>query len=129
MSAQAPDGWLDHRLLLSHCRDCGRHEYYPRPFCTGCGSRAIDLAEASGRGTLYAFTLVQREVNPRFSPPYTLALVELEEGPRMLSHLINCPTADVRCGLAVRLVWRDDNGSHLPLYEPAIDPAARGDVA
>ena len=61
----------------------------PRPFCPSCGSRDVARFAASGRGTLYSYTIHYRRV-PGFTPPYSIAVVELEEGPRMMTNIVGC---------------------------------------
>lgn len=78
-----------HELLIQRCGDCGEHYFYPRPLCPHCLSRNVSWVRASGRGKLHTFVINHRA--PRKSPlppPFIVAIVELEEGPRMMSNLV-----------------------------------------
>ena len=85
------DGLKDNKLMLPRCGNCGEAFFYPRIACPECHSRNIDWFQASGRGKLYSFQIAYRSLNPNFKveAPYILAMIELEEGPRMMSNLIN----------------------------------------
>lgn len=98
-----------HRLVVQQCRQCGNRQHYPRPFCVRCLSTELDWKECSGRGTVYAFTVVRQALNPAFAPdvPYVLATVELEEGPRLCTNIVGCPPEAVRVGMPVHAVFED----------------------
>jgi uncharacterized OB-fold protein len=102
----------ERRLTLQRCRACGTHQHYPRPFCLTCDGRAMDWVPASGRGTIYALTVIRLPVIPELVPPYLLALVDLEEGVRMLT---NIEGTTARIGDRVTLDWRDRDGGLPPL--------------
>jgi uncharacterized OB-fold protein len=123
MTALVPPGWDRRQLLIQRCASCGHHQYYPRPICLACQATDLALVEASGRGRLYSFTVVHRSVNPRFQAPYTVALVDLEEGPRLLTHLIDSRPDETRCDAPVRLAWLE-GGAEMPL--PAFTPLREG---
>lgn len=92
------------RLLLQRCGDCGHWRWIPKLACPACWSEAYDWEQASGRGSLYSYTVVHRPVDPaRFEPPYLLALVALEEGPHMLTNLVKCAPDDARIGMPVEV--------------------------
>src|SRR3989442_5658037 len=98
------------RLLIKECRSCGRPFFYPRASCPRCWSSETAWREASGRGTVYTFTVVHQNDLPPFRDrlPYVVAVVELEEGVRMTSNIEACAPDDVRCGMAVRVAFRDE---------------------
>ncbi|MGC1340818.1 MAG: OB-fold domain-containing protein [Candidatus Binataceae bacterium] len=76
-------------LRLQRCDDC-RHVYFPpRPFCPKCASRKVSIFKASGRAKLYSYVINQRPA-PGFTPPYAIAVVELAEGPRMMTNIVGC---------------------------------------
>jgi uncharacterized OB-fold protein len=100
------------RLLLQRCGACGKHELYARPFCVSCMSDDLSWVESRGRGTIYSATTVHLRLGSEHEPPYVVALVELDEGPRLLGRLE--PPGDGRIGLRVRVGWRD-RGSDPPL--------------
>ena len=113
----------ERRLLLPWCVDCGRAFWFPREVCPRCLGSAIEWRPASGRGQVYAATVEHR---PALLPdvfgeqPYVIALVELDEGVRMLTNVVGCPPADVAVGLAVEVTWEPmSDGRHLVLFQPA----------
>ena len=77
-------------LRLQRCDDCDHVYFPPRPFCPDCSSRAVSVFAASGRGALASYVISERS-HPAFEGPYAIALVELEEGPRMMSNIVECP--------------------------------------
>ncbi|WP_033295446.1 Zn-ribbon domain-containing OB-fold protein [Amycolatopsis jejuensis] len=90
------------KLAVQRCGSCGRHQLYPRPFCIGCTSADLAWVEASGSGTVYSCVTVHLPVHDELPPPYTVALVELDEGPRLLG-----PVPDgVSIGDRVVAQWR-----------------------
>ncbi len=84
------DGAKAGKLMLQSCTDCDKAYYPPRPFCPACGSRAVKAFEASGKGRLYSY-VINHMPAPGYTPPFTVAVVELEEGPRMMSNILECP--------------------------------------
>ncbi|MGH6715322.1 MAG: Zn-ribbon domain-containing OB-fold protein [Bradyrhizobium sp.] len=80
-------GLHDGRLLLQHCTDCGHVQYYQQATCRACGGESLEHRAASGRGKVHSFSVVHRAPGPAFKAdvPYAVLLVELEEGPRMIS--------------------------------------------
>jgi hypothetical protein len=91
-------------LLIQQCTDCGQRQSYPRLICTSCGGEPSWL-EASGRGVVHTFTVIrQNQVRP-FSEmaPYVVAIVELREGVRMMTNIVDCQLQDVRVGMKVKL--------------------------
>ncbi len=100
------------RLLGKHCTDCGRHHWYPRSICPFCGSANTAWVQLSGRGRIHAFSTLRRA-----SPPYTVAYVELVEGPRMLTNLVDMAEADMQIGAPVRVVFhRTAEGRQAPKF-------------
>lgn len=77
-------------LRIQRCDACERAYFPPRPFCPHCASRKVSWFRASGRATLYSYVIHHRPA-PGFTPPYSIAVVELEEGPRMMTNIIGCP--------------------------------------
>jgi uncharacterized OB-fold protein len=109
-------------LLLQHCRDCGHVQFYQRAMCGRCLSAAIEHRPASGRGTIYSFSTVYRPPSPEFKAdvPYTVVLVELAEGPRMIATLVDVPPDRVSVGQAVEIVYdRVAPDLTLPRFRPA----------
>ncbi len=90
------------RLLFQECPTCGHRQFYPRPMCTACGADT-EWAEASGRGTVHTFTIVRQYGQPPFKDelPYVVAMIELEEGVRMLANVTDCDVEAVSIGMPV----------------------------
>jgi len=115
------DGCKHGRLLLQRCRETGRAYFPPRPFSPYTGSRDVEIFEASGRAVLYSYVIHHREV-PGFKPPYAIAVVELEEGPRMMTNIVECaqtPEAlllDMKLEVTFRCI---DEEISLPVFRPA----------
>jgi uncharacterized protein len=118
------DGLKQEKLLLPKCGDCGHVFWYPRVLCPHCHSRHITWIQSRGRGKLYAFEITHQSFNPamKVPPPYVLAMVELAEGPRLLSNLINvAPDPKViHCDMPVEVVFSKlTDEITLPLFQPA----------
>lgn len=125
-SASYWDGLKRHELLLQRCGDCGVRQFYPRALCTACGSTRLDWARANGRATLVSWSLVRRAVSEAYAAdvPYALALVQLDEGPTMMSTLVEVAPEAVRVGMSLEVVYDDrPEGYTLPRFRPA----TRGD--
>lgn len=107
-----------HRLLIKRCRACGAPHWYPRPFCPRCWSEDVAWEEASGGATLYTWSIVRRNDLPPFGDrvPYITAVVDLDEGPRMLTNLVDVDEADVRIGMRLRVTWQEDGDYVLPVF-------------
>jgi uncharacterized OB-fold protein len=112
----------DGRLLIKRCADCGRAHYYPRPFCSFCWSETVTWEEASGRGTLYTWSVVHQNDLPPFADrvPYVAAIVDLEEGPRVMTNVVDCEFDALRVGMAVEVVFREETDDvTLAVFRPA----------
>lgn len=98
-----------HRLVLQRCRDCGTHIFYPRANCTACYSDRLEWKEAGGEGTVYSYTIAHRPAGPAFKEdlPYVVAIIALEEGPRILSNIVTKDMANVAIGSKVRVIFED----------------------
>jgi uncharacterized OB-fold protein len=105
------DSLKAHAIKLQHCAACDRFVYYPRAVCPGCLSTELVWTGVSGRGVIHAFTIPHRHPNPAFQVPYVVVLVELQEGVRMLSNLVDVqPVAEqVPIGAPVEIVYDDVN--------------------
>lgn len=110
------------RLLIKRCTDCGKAHHYPRELCPHCHSDRVTWEQASGKGTVYTYTVARRPAGPAFKgdTPYVVALVELAEGPRMMTNLITVAPERVRIGMPVQLRFEaiTDEVS-LPKFTPA----------
>ncbi len=108
-------------LLLQHCLDCGSIQFYQRALCGRCLSARVEHRPASGRGTIYSFSTVHRPPSAEFKEdvPYTVVLVELAEGPRMISTLLDAPPETVRIGQTVEIVYEPATPEiALPRFRP-----------
>lgn len=115
-------GTRAHRLMLPRCRSCVAYHFYPRTLCPYCGSADLEWVEASGRGSVYSFTIVQRAPSPAFKDklPYVVAVIALQEGPHLMTNIAGCAPTDVRIGMPVRVAWEDlDPDATLPYFVPA----------
>lgn len=110
----------EQRLVLPRCAECGQLFWYPRAICPECFADAIDWVEASGTGRIYAASVHHRGPGPEFADkaPYVVALIDLDEGVRMLSNVVGCAPEVVRVGQSVSAVWEPlDDGRNLLLFE------------
>jgi uncharacterized OB-fold protein len=110
----------DGRLVLQRCTACGVHQFYPRALCTACAGET-EWVDASGRGTLYTFTVIRQNRSPAFAAlsPYAVGIVELDEGVRMMSNIVDCDVEQLEVGMALEVVLlkaADDVG--LPFWRP-----------
>jgi uncharacterized protein len=98
----------DGRLLIRRCRACGVAHHYPREFCPRCWSEDVVWQEAGGRATLYTWSVVHVNDLPPFRSrvPYTAAVVDLAEGPRMMTEVVDCPPERLRIGMELRVRFR-----------------------
>ncbi|WP_197434159.1 Zn-ribbon domain-containing OB-fold protein [Agrobacterium vitis] len=109
------------KLLLPFCTHCAKPVWYPKAFCTACGSFELDWREASGFGEIYSFTEVMKgEGAYRETPGYILALIDLDEGVRMLSNLVDYSRETLRIGQRVKVVFHNSSDdTALPRFTPA----------
>jgi uncharacterized OB-fold protein len=107
------DAAREGRFLIGRCRDTGRHFFPPRGVSPFTLSTDVDLVEASGRGVVYSFTVM------RTKEPYIPAMVELAEGPRLFTNLVEVAPDAVRIGMAVTLIWTPtEGGPPVPMFRP-----------
>ena len=97
------DGCREGVLRVQRCDDCDNFVFIPKPVCGGCMGSNLRWVESSGRGTLYSYTVVHRPQQPAFEVPYTVAIVELEEGWHMLSNLVGIEPDEVEIGMALEV--------------------------
>lgn len=119
------DGTRERELRLQRCDDCGKVYFPPRPFCPGCASREVRVFKASGRGILYSYVISHRAA-PGFEPPYSIAVVELDEGPRMMTNIVGTPQTPeaLQLDMPVEVVFEPVGDEiTLPLFRPA-EPGA-----
>ena len=108
-------------LALPHCRDCGSLSWPPREHCVRCESTAIDWVRSAGRGRVHTFTVVRPATEAALEArvPYVVAMIDLDEGPRLMSRVVDCDVAGVRIGMRVAVVFGDlGDGLVVPLFRP-----------
>ena len=115
------DATAQGRLLLKRCLDCGSVIWYPRALCPECGSLRTEWFEAAGRGRVYSYTVNHRGQGAYAgAAPYVLAYVELDEGPRVMTNLVEAGEDELAVGLPVEVTFHDTGeGSALPRFRPA----------
>jgi uncharacterized OB-fold protein len=130
-SASAPywDAARQGRLLIAECGACGRVHHYPRPFCPHCWSDDVRPVTASGAGTLYTYSTVYANDLPPFRDrlPYVAAIVELAEGPRVMTTIEGAGPDGLRVGMAVTASFRpvdadDPESPYLTVFTPSEEP-------
>jgi hypothetical protein len=107
-------------LLLQRCSACGAWRHPPSPICPQCLSDAYEWIAARGRGTVYTFTVVH-EARRGWEKltPYVIAVIALDEGPHILSNVINVAPEQVAIGMSVGVTFAELDGStKLPLFQP-----------
>jgi uncharacterized OB-fold protein len=117
------DAAREGRLVAQRCLGCGRLRHPPRPMCPYCQSLEYELAELGGLGTVYSYSILHHPQNPAFTYPVIAALVDLDEGIRLVTNLVDVEPADIRIGSRVRVRFEptaDDMA--VPVFEPADGP-------
>lgn len=110
------------RLIIQQCNDCNKPIFYPRSGCPHCASADVGWIEASGRGSVYSFTVVESNAPSAFQQdiPFVVAVILLEEGVRMLSNVVQCDPHSLRCDMPVQVVFEAGDGDFvLPKFKPA----------
>ncbi|HUY63507.1 MAG TPA: Zn-ribbon domain-containing OB-fold protein [Acidimicrobiales bacterium] len=116
------DAAAEGRLLIARCGACGEAHYYPRPFCPRCGEPEVAWEQASGRATLYTWSVVHQNDLPPFKEkvPYVAAIVDLVEGPRMMTNVVGCEPGALEVGMALEVTFEElADGFHIPVFRPA----------
>src|SRR5258708_7944695 len=117
------DGARAGELRIQRCTDCGRFYFYPRPFCPICHSSDVEWVAVSGRARLHSYVINHRPA-PGFEDeaPYAIAVVQLEEGPRMMTNIVGVPNTpeDLVLDMALEVVFEEQGGVCLPKFRPAI---------
>lgn len=108
------------RLLVKRCQDCDSLIWYPRAICPECASLRTEWQQVSGRGRIYSYTVNHRGEGPYGgSPPFVLAYVELDEGPRMMTNIVETEGLELAIGLPVEVMFHDTGeGTALPRFRP-----------
>jgi len=114
-------GCADGRLLYQHCGTCGADQFYPRPICLACGATP-GWATSGGRGRVYSFTIVRQQHAAPFRElvPYVVAMIELDEGVRLMGNVVDCEPESVAVGMPVEVFFAPvEDDLALPFWRPA----------
>lgn len=117
----------NHRLVINTCGTCGRNSLYARAFCPHCWSEDVTLSPASGRATLYTWSVIHQNAAPFDThTPYVVAMVDLAEGPRLMTVIEDCPVENLRAEMELTIAFRgDDDGFTVPVFRPAANDVGR----
>jgi uncharacterized OB-fold protein len=108
------------QLTIQRCKQCGTLRHPPRPMCWKCQSLEWELVAASGKGSVYSYVVVHRPEIPGYTYPLVVAVVELEEGTRIVSNLVGIDPQNVKIGMPVKVsIEAVDDELKLPLFRPA----------
>ncbi|MBN9098753.1 MAG: OB-fold domain-containing protein [Pseudonocardia sp.] len=112
------DACARHELLLQRCAACAAAVFYPRSVCPACGSSELAWEPASGAGTLYSYTVARRPTHRKLADrvPYVIAIVELDEGPRLTSTVVGSDPDDLAIGGRLQVDFEDDENVSFPRF-------------
>ena len=101
------DGCKENKLLYQQCKDCGEVVFFPKELCSNCMSRNLEWIESQGKGKIYTFTVTYAGAPPEFSAdgPYALAIIEMDEGFRLMSNIVDCEFKQLTCDMPVEVVF------------------------
>ena len=110
------DGAAAGKLMLKKCNDCGKTHHYPRALCPHCFSDKVEWVAAKGTGEIYTYSVTRRG-----GPvPYCIAYVTLDEGPKMMTNIVNSDMDNIKVGMKVKVCFqKSENGTAVPMFEPA----------
>lgn len=115
------EGCAHGKLLVQRCTACGQHQFYPRAMCTHCAGEP-EWVQAAGLGEVHTFTVLHQNKTPPWGGlgPYVVAMVELDEGPRMMANIVDCAPGEVRIGMRVQVEFIEAGEDVvLPVWRPA----------
>jgi hypothetical protein len=110
-----------HELRMQKCADCGHVRYPPGVLCPKCLSESSNWEKLSGRGIVYSWIVFHQQYHPAFAAdiPYPVAIVELDEGPHILTNIVQCPLDRIKIGMPVEVVFEDrSETASLPMFRP-----------
>ena len=110
------------QLVIQYCEGCDEYQWYPRGICADCWGESVRWVQSSGRGTVWTYTVTYQNRTPGFAEmvPYVLALVELEEGVRMFTNIVDCNPRDVYIGMPVEVTFQTATPQiTIPYFKPA----------
>ena len=114
----------EHKLMIQRCSECGAFQFYPRIVCSACMGSQVELVQSAGRGKVRTFTVCRLPVAKAYAAdvPYVVALIRLDEGPTMMSNIVECDPESVTIGMPVEVVfqeWSDE--ITIPQFIPLSD--------
>jgi uncharacterized OB-fold protein len=110
------DAAAEGKLMLKKCNDCGEVHHYPRALCPFCWSDRVEWVQAKGTGSIYTYSVTRRGA----PAPYCIAYVTLDEGPKMMTNIVDCDLDTIRIGQKVKVVFKkSENGTSVPMFAPA----------
>lgn len=115
------EGCLKHELRFQQCSDCGHVRWPPSDLCPKCHATGVAWLISRGTGRVYTFAVYHTAYHPGFTAdlPYTVAVVALDEGPRLMTTVVGCRPDEVRCDMRVEVLWEDiDERISLPRFRP-----------
>lgn len=115
------EGCRHHQLLIQRCTECGHYQFYPRIICTGCTSTHLEWIQASGQGKVVSYTIMYRAISKAYAAeaPYVIALIKLDEGPTMMSNIVQLDPTKVEVGMKVEVVFEDwSEEISIPKFRP-----------
>lgn len=111
-----------HELFLQRCKSCGQVIYFPRIMCYKCLSEDLEWLKSTGYGTVYSYTIIRQAAHKAFEPdvPYVYAIIDLDDGARMVSNIVNIESEKVKIGMRVKVTFDDVTPEiSIPRFEPA----------
>ena len=124
ITEEALEFWMrckQHELVIQKCKQCGQLQFPPCRLCRNCMSLELEWVKTSGKGTIYTFTTAYNPPYQEMEVPYNLAIIDLDEGVRMATNLVNCKVEDIKIGLRVRvLFYKMTEEITLPFFEPDV---------
>ena len=107
------------KFVMQRCTSCGEYEWTPKAACPSCITDTLEWTEASGTGTVYTYVVVHASANPAFEAPYAIAVVDLEEGPKFFTSLVDVDVDEVTIGMPVEVAFEDVGPVALPFFRPS----------
>jgi uncharacterized OB-fold protein len=115
------DAAREERLLIQKCSACNVYQFYPRKICVHCGSSDVEWVDASGKGNVHTYTVIHQQGMPgwRDEVPFVAAIIDLEEGVRMTSNVVDVDPASMTIGMPVEVTFVDEGMYVLPRFRPS----------
>lgn len=110
----------EEKMALPYCQKCEACFYYPRLWCPQCFNQDLSWQEVSGKGKIYSFSIIYQSPLPSYQAdlPYVLAIIELEEGPRMMTNVVNCDVNTVHVDMPVTVTYEQRGDMKIPQFQP-----------